>query len=93
MWVVVWRSQGGKLIAGWSDEPFRGRLHIKLRGDHRTPDWPLPEGPNQGSKVLGRSPPPRSNNQTIKRVKPKHRGKQKHSKNQATDRKQKNRQQ
>ncbi|KAG7251316.1 hypothetical protein CRUP_021887, partial [Coryphaenoides rupestris] len=45
--------QGGKLIAGWSDEPFRGQLHIKLRGDHRTPDWPLPEGPNQGSKVLG----------------------------------------
>ena len=47
--------QGGKLIAGWSDEPFRGQLHIKLNGDHRTPDWPLPNGPNQGSKVLGRS--------------------------------------
>uniref|UniRef100_A0A8C5AWE7 PKHD1 like 1, tandem duplicate 1 n=1 Tax=Gadus morhua TaxID=8049 RepID=A0A8C5AWE7_GADMO len=45
--------QGGKLIAGWSDEPFRGQLHIKLNGDHRTPDWPLPNGPNQGSKVLG----------------------------------------
>ncbi|XP_076610974.1 PKHD1 like 1, tandem duplicate 1 [Chaetodon auriga] len=45
--------QGGRLIAGWDDEPFRGQLHIKLRGNHRTPDWPLPNGPNQGSKVLG----------------------------------------
>ncbi|XP_029299003.1 LOW QUALITY PROTEIN: PKHD1 like 1, tandem duplicate 1 [Cottoperca gobio] len=45
--------QGGRLIAGWDDEPFRGQLHIRLRGNHRTPDWPLPNGPNQGSKVLG----------------------------------------
>ncbi|KAJ8273405.1 hypothetical protein GJAV_G00101260 [Gymnothorax javanicus] len=45
--------QGGRLIAGWSDEPFRGELSIVLRGTHSTPDWPLPEGPNQGSKVLG----------------------------------------
>nr|XP_046273956.1 PKHD1 like 1, tandem duplicate 1 [Scatophagus argus] len=45
--------QGGRLVAGRDDDPFRGRLHIKLRGNHRTPDWPLPNGPNQGSKVLG----------------------------------------
>ncbi|XP_030644362.1 PKHD1 like 1, tandem duplicate 1 [Chanos chanos] len=45
--------QGGRLIAGWPDEPFRGQLHIILRGNHFTPDWPLPNGPNQGSKVLG----------------------------------------
>uniref|UniRef100_A0A667XGZ1 PKHD1 like 1, tandem duplicate 2 n=1 Tax=Myripristis murdjan TaxID=586833 RepID=A0A667XGZ1_9TELE len=45
--------QGGRMIAGWADEPFRGELHIKLRGNHGTPDWPLPNGPNQGSKVLG----------------------------------------
>ncbi|XP_060949378.1 PKHD1 like 1, tandem duplicate 1 [Limanda limanda] len=45
--------QGGRLIAGWDDKPFRGELLIKLRGNHRTPDWPLPNGPNQGSKVLG----------------------------------------
>ncbi|KAM9385916.1 fibrocystin-L-like isoform 2-T2 [Pholidichthys leucotaenia] len=45
--------QGGRLIAGRNDEPFRGQLHIKLRGNHLTPDWPLPNGPNQGSKVLG----------------------------------------
>lgn len=45
--------QGGRLIAGQVDEPFQGHLHITLRGDHSTADWPLPEGPNQGSKVLG----------------------------------------
>ncbi|KAM9839131.1 PKHD1 like 1, tandem duplicate 1 [Aulostomus maculatus] len=45
--------QGGRLIAGWHDEPFRGQLLINLRGNHHTPDWPLPNGPNQGSKVLG----------------------------------------
>ncbi|XP_024857831.1 fibrocystin-L isoform X2 [Kryptolebias marmoratus] len=45
--------QGGRLIAGWSDEPFRGQLSVRLRGNHNTPDWLLPNGPNQGSKVLG----------------------------------------
>ncbi|KAM9340526.1 fibrocystin-L-like [Symphorus nematophorus] len=45
--------QGGRLLAGRNNEPFKGQLHIKLRGNHRTPDWPLPKGPNQGSKVLG----------------------------------------
>uniref|UniRef100_W5M5C1 PKHD1 like 1 n=1 Tax=Lepisosteus oculatus TaxID=7918 RepID=W5M5C1_LEPOC len=45
--------QGGRLIAGWSDQPFRGELQIVLRGNHFTPDWPLPNGPNQGAKVLG----------------------------------------
>ncbi|KAF7655004.1 hypothetical protein LDENG_00062160 [Lucifuga dentata] len=45
--------QGGRMIAGWDEEPFRDQLHIQLRGNHHTPDWPLPEGPNQGSKVLG----------------------------------------
>ncbi|XP_030597029.1 PKHD1 like 1, tandem duplicate 1 [Archocentrus centrarchus] len=45
--------QGGRLIAGWKDEPFRGQLHIQLRGNHSTAEWPLPNGPNQGSKVLG----------------------------------------
>ncbi|KAK2887447.1 hypothetical protein Q8A67_015675 [Cirrhinus molitorella] len=45
--------QGGRLIAGWPDEPFRGQLQIILKGSHSTPDWLLPSGPNQGSKVLG----------------------------------------
>ncbi|XP_024153621.1 PKHD1 like 1, tandem duplicate 1 isoform X2 [Oryzias melastigma] len=45
--------QGGKMIAGLQNQPFRGQLVIRLRGNHRTPDWLLPNGPNQGSKVLG----------------------------------------
>ncbi|XP_076157842.1 PKHD1 like 1, tandem duplicate 1 [Alosa pseudoharengus] len=45
--------QGGRLIAGSEDKPFTGELDIVLRGDHYTPDWLLPNGPNQGSKVLG----------------------------------------
>ncbi|KAI4871505.1 hypothetical protein NFI96_027165, partial [Prochilodus magdalenae] len=45
--------QGGRLIAGWADQPFRGDLRIILRGNHYTPEWPLSEGVNQGSKVLG----------------------------------------
>uniref|UniRef100_A0A3B5MPJ0 G8 domain-containing protein n=1 Tax=Xiphophorus couchianus TaxID=32473 RepID=A0A3B5MPJ0_9TELE len=45
--------QGGRLLAGWDGEPFQGRLEIRLRGNHDSPDWLLPGGPNQGSKVLG----------------------------------------
>lgn len=45
--------QGGRLIGGWEDNPFKGELQIVLRGNHSTPEWAFPEGPNQGSKVLG----------------------------------------
>ncbi|KAF3822699.1 hypothetical protein GH733_008073, partial [Mirounga leonina] len=45
--------QGGRLIGGWEDYPFKGELQIVLRGNHSTPEWALSEGPNQGSKVLG----------------------------------------
>ncbi|XP_075681934.1 fibrocystin-L [Rhinoderma darwinii] len=45
--------QGGRLIGGKEDDPFLGELHIILRGNHLSPELPLPDGPNQGSKVLG----------------------------------------
>ncbi|XP_040210575.1 fibrocystin-L-like [Rana temporaria] len=45
--------QGGMLIAGTETDPFQGELRIVLRGSHSTPELPLPNGPNQGSKVLG----------------------------------------
>ncbi|XP_018426208.1 PREDICTED: fibrocystin-L [Nanorana parkeri] len=45
--------QGGRLVAGTQTDPFQGELHIVLRGNHLTPEFPLPDGPNQGSKVLG----------------------------------------
>ncbi|KAJ8026384.1 Fibrocystin-L [Holothuria leucospilota] len=45
---------GGRLVAGFSEEePFTHKLHFILRGNHFTPDMPLPNGPNMGSKVLG----------------------------------------
>ncbi|KAM4704928.1 fibrocystin-L [Rhinophrynus dorsalis] len=45
--------QGGQLIGGRENDPFMGELHIILRGNHSTPEMPLPDGPNQGSKVIG----------------------------------------
>ncbi|XP_053322520.1 fibrocystin-L [Spea bombifrons] len=45
--------QGGALIAGKENDPFQGELHIILKGNHSTPEMPLRDGPNQGSKVLG----------------------------------------
>lgn len=45
--------QGGRLIAGWPDNPFKGELRIVLKGNHFTPEWPLPNGLNQGAKVIG----------------------------------------
>ncbi|XP_071828580.1 fibrocystin-L-like isoform X3 [Apostichopus japonicus] len=45
---------GGRLVAGFSEEePFTHKLHFILQGNHLTPDIPLPDGPNMGSKVLG----------------------------------------
>ncbi len=47
--------QGGRLIIGWSEEePFTHNVHIKLRGNHFTPDLPLPNGPNMGAKAIGK---------------------------------------
>ncbi|XP_069815730.1 fibrocystin-L-like [Dendropsophus ebraccatus] len=45
--------QGGKLIGGTEDNPFQGELHIVLRGNHSTPELPLPNGLILGSKALG----------------------------------------
>ncbi|XP_069076732.1 fibrocystin-L-like isoform X2 [Pleurodeles waltl] len=45
--------QGGRLIGGWENDPFQGELHIVLKGNHSTPESLLPDGPVEGSKVLG----------------------------------------
>ena len=48
--------RGGRLLAGWEDSPFTGKLDILLNGNHHTPNFPRyrNEGPNIGSKVIGR---------------------------------------
>ncbi|XP_071793632.1 fibrocystin-L-like isoform X1 [Asterias amurensis] len=46
--------QGGRLIIGFSESnPFVHDMKILLNGNHFTPDQPLPNGPNLGSKALG----------------------------------------
>ncbi|XP_038070546.1 fibrocystin-L-like isoform X1 [Patiria miniata] len=46
--------QGGRLVIGFSESnPFQHDMKILLNGHHFTPDQPLPNGPNLGSKALG----------------------------------------
>ena len=52
--------RGGRLLAGWEDSPFTGKLDILLNGNHRTPHFKLnkdDDGPNIGSKVIGKLAP------------------------------------
>ena len=47
--------QGGRLVIGFSEEkPFEHDIKILLNGHHLTPDQQLPNGPNLGSKALGK---------------------------------------
>ena len=44
----------GRLAIGWEHEPFNGTAKIILRGQHSTPKVPLDEGPELGSKFMGK---------------------------------------
>ena len=46
--------EGGRLIVGWEDNPFKGQVQIILEGSHSTPDFPRVDGPELGSKVIGK---------------------------------------
>ena len=46
--------RGGRLIIGWPDEPFLGQASITLRGNHDTPYFVPGEGPDLGSKAIGK---------------------------------------
>ncbi len=46
--------RGGRLLVGWGGEPFTGDLEIRLHGSHSTPEYTRTDGPNIGSKVLGK---------------------------------------
>ena len=52
---IIIISDQGKLIIGRPDQPFPANhsVLISLRGDQKTQDLPLPNGPNLGSKALG----------------------------------------
>ena len=49
--------RGGRLLAGWEDSPFTGKLDILLNGNHHMPEFQKKnkddDGPNIGSKVIG----------------------------------------
>lgn len=46
----------GNFIIGWKDQPMTGNVLINLHGDRNTPDIPIQDGPNLGSKALGVAP-------------------------------------
>ena len=49
--------RGGRLLAGWEDSAFTGKLDILLNGNQHTPGFKKhkdDDGPNIGSKVIGR---------------------------------------
>ena len=46
--------QGGRLVIGSEGKPFTHNVEIWMDGNHDTPDIPLPNGPNLGSKAIGK---------------------------------------
>jgi hypothetical protein len=45
---------GGRLIIGCEESsPYEGEASIILRGDAKTAPYPVTQGPNVGSKVIG----------------------------------------
>ena len=47
-------GQGGNLIIGWEDQPMKGSVLISLNGNWDTQDIPIQDGPNVGSKAIGK---------------------------------------
>ena len=51
--IIMIQGDSAQLVAGFPDDPFTHNFDILLRGNHETPDQPLPNGPNLGAKALG----------------------------------------
>ena len=51
--IIMIQGDTAQLVAGFDDTPYTNNLEIILRGNHTTPDQPLPNGPNLGAKALG----------------------------------------
>jgi len=51
--IIMIQGDMAQLVAGFADEPHTHKFDILLRGNHETPDQPLPNGPNLGAKALG----------------------------------------
>ena len=51
--IILIQGDQAQLVAGTAEEPYQNNLELILRGNHTTPDQPLPNGPNLGAKALG----------------------------------------
>ena len=51
--IIMIQGDLAQLVAGFPDAPHTHKFDILLRGNHETPDQPLPDGPNLGAKALG----------------------------------------
>ena len=51
--IIMIQGDLAQLVAGYADEPYQHNFELVLRGNHYTPDQPLPNGPNLGAKALG----------------------------------------
>ena len=51
--IILIQGDTAQLVAGTADEPYQNNFELILRGNHLTPDQPLPNGPNLGAKALG----------------------------------------
>ena len=51
--IIMIQGDLAQLVAGYADEPYQNNFELILRGNHYTPDQPLPNGPNLGAKALG----------------------------------------
>ena len=51
--IVMIQGDLAQLVVGFSDAPHTHNFDLILRGNHTTPDQPLPDGPNLGAKALG----------------------------------------
>ena len=51
--IILIQGDTAQLVAGTAEEPYQNNFELILRGNHLTPDQPLPNGPNLGAKALG----------------------------------------
>ena len=51
--IIMIQGDLAQMVVGFADAPYTHNFELILRGNHETPDQPLPDGPNLGAKALG----------------------------------------
>ena len=44
--IIMIQGDLAQMVAGFADAPYQHNFNLVLRGNHETPDQPLPDGPN-----------------------------------------------